>query len=490
MTSLMLTIQPVGTVALAALIFGESPSATAAGRGGDRARALLGRARWAPAPGAATRGPRCAEVRDRRSSGHLNRSSASGRSSAAAPGPSSALTWRPAPRISTTGCAPSLVRARSAAAASSSATAIHVALSSRPRRRCARASPRAAARPAQPIATSHWPWRQARPNESVIRTAGATPSQRVAAGPERARRAVGVARQQDQRVLAGGVGGVDAGVGAHEAVVGHADQHALRVARSTSLGLVEHDLDVARVLVEFAARARLRAGGRLDLGEPADPALGLGDDLVGDHEHVAVGELVPAASRARGDQLPRGRRPGRISGSPSSATARDHSTWLRSQLASMPRVCAAPPWVDSRLASSASRSSGVSMSSASDGHLDDLGGRRLPRLRRARRGAGGCRARTTASARPAGSAAARWCRCRGGRARSAPSARPRPAEQRVELGRVEQRAVAGHEQHAVGPGLERGAIPQRGRRVVALARRRRAPSRRSRRRSAGRRGRR
>ena len=153
MTSLLLTVQPVGSVALAALILGESPTALQL----TGVAVVLGAVIAATAPGG---------VRYR------NRSCASGRISGAAPGPSSALTCRSAPRTRMSGCEPSLVRARSAAAASSSATAIQVARSSRP---TASVRPRQSSSgviPAQPIATSTWPWRQARPNESVIRIAG------------------------------------------------------------------------------------------------------------------------------------------------------------------------------------------------------------------------------------------------------------------------------------------------------------------------------
>ena len=51
------------------------------------------------------------------------------------------------------------------------------------------------------------------------------------------------------------VGGVDARVGAHEAVMGAADQHAVRLAQDL-LGLIEHDLHGARVLVPAPRRAR------------------------------------------------------------------------------------------------------------------------------------------------------------------------------------------------------------------------------------------
>jgi drug/metabolite transporter (DMT)-like permease len=83
LTSLLLTVQPVGSVALGALIFAESPSGLQ----------LVGVALVLAGLITATRPQRS----------YLKRSSASGRSSAAAPGPSSALTCREAPRTTTTG---------------------------------------------------------------------------------------------------------------------------------------------------------------------------------------------------------------------------------------------------------------------------------------------------------------------------------------------------------------------------------------------------
>src|SRR5438270_2847994 len=106
---------------------------------------------------------------------YLNRSSASGRISARAPGPSWAVTWRAAPRTWVTGREPSFRRARSAMAAISSATAIQVALSSRPAVSWRPRQSSSGAIPAHPIVTSHCPLRQARPNESVISTPGAMP---------------------------------------------------------------------------------------------------------------------------------------------------------------------------------------------------------------------------------------------------------------------------------------------------------------------------
>ena len=56
--------------------------------------------------------------------------------------------------------------------------------------------------------------------------AGSHPGQLAQACPQGSRRGVRVMRQQHDRVLAGDVGGVHAGVCAHEAVMRYADQDA------------------------------------------------------------------------------------------------------------------------------------------------------------------------------------------------------------------------------------------------------------------------
>ena len=105
------------------------------------------------------------------------------------------------------------------------------------------------------------------------------------ARPQSPGRSVGVDRQQDQGVVVGRVGGVDAGVGADESVVGDADQHAVGGAADLAR-LVEHDLDVAGILsAELRGELPARSP-TVDLRQPPGPALGLGDDLVGDDEHV------------------------------------------------------------------------------------------------------------------------------------------------------------------------------------------------------------
>ena len=75
--------------------------------------------------------------------------------------------------------------------------------------------------------------------------------------------------------------------------------------------LVEHRLHQPRVLAVLGGqRARALAG--LDVGERAHPALGLGHDLVGDHEHVAVGQVGGRGGRQqRGQVVARRRRSGR-----------------------------------------------------------------------------------------------------------------------------------------------------------------------------------
>jgi drug/metabolite transporter (DMT)-like permease len=83
LTSLLLTVQPVGSVALGALIFAEAPSGLQ----------LVGVALVLAGLITATRPQRS----------YLKRSSVSGRSKAAAPGPSSPLTCREAPETTTTG---------------------------------------------------------------------------------------------------------------------------------------------------------------------------------------------------------------------------------------------------------------------------------------------------------------------------------------------------------------------------------------------------
>ena len=246
---------------------------TASGRSGRRA-----------APGRRPRGRRTRTGRP-----------SSARTSAAAPGPSSpaAAPGRRGRGRRRTGRPPSLPCASSAAPAISSATAGAVTASSLPwasmrpgevleRRRS----------PAAPIAMSVWPSRQARPAVSVTTTPTLRPVRSRRAGAQAAGRGVGVDRQQHDRAERD-VGGVDAGRGHGQAVVGAHDRG--RAAAGDDAG-------------GLAGAARRRACAA------HDPALGLADDLAGDHDDVAVGEVDAAAAAARP-----GRRPRATSATPSGA---------------------------------------------------------------------------------------------------------------------------------------------------------------------------
>ena len=170
-----------------------------------------------------------------------------------------------------------------------------------------------------PIATSHWPTRQARPNESAMTIAGATPvSSRRRRRSARAER-VGIAGSRTSSP-GGRVGGVDARVGADEAVVRAADQHA-RAASARSPSLSPRMTSTRRgVLAVLGGRARAPAR-RAHAVQRDGAALGLRDDLVRDDEHVAVGERARPRRRAG----PRGRRPARtVRATPAQRDRDDH----------------------------------------------------------------------------------------------------------------------------------------------------------------------
>ena len=129
-------------------------------------------------------------------------------------------------------------------------------------------------------------------------------------GAQRAPEPSGVARQQDHASRAAGVGLVHAGVRAHEAVAGAADQPP-RSARTSSA-------DSSRTARRGAGPCRARRPAARAAGARRPRArttpLGLRDHLVGDDEHVAGAEAGPprggaASSAARSS-------PGRTSGQP------------------------------------------------------------------------------------------------------------------------------------------------------------------------------
>ena len=215
----------------------------------------------------------------------------------------------------------------------------------------------------------------------------------------------------------------------------------------------------------------------------AQRALGLGDDLVGDDEHVA-GLVAAVAAAAR-----RGRRPGAPRAGRRSAHAAQAGSSPRSSRASSPRVCAAPPVRASSAARRTARSSAVSTSSTSE--------RGSATRQRAPLAPAACSWRSRLPGPKLGAIAS------GGVSSSALVPVPwrsgtiddvgrahGAGQQLVELARVERRAVAGDEQHALvvalaGPSRRRRAprASGRGRRRRSTRRRRRgpAPRRRSRR---------
>ena len=323
------------------------------------------------------------------------------------------------------------------------------------------------ASPAQPIATSHWPWRQARPNESVISTAGrdaraARAGRRAAARAE----ASGSSGQQDHGVVVGRVGGVDAGVGAHEAVVGDADQHAVlgaadlartRRARpgrgggpcpssAASVARARRRRDLATGAGSGPRPWRRPCGRRTSTSSAAARA---GGQRGGDQR----GQVVAGADLGQ---------PGRARSAVITAPALSCGC-ARAGAAS--RACARRRRGSARASASiAARSSGVSTSSASDGTSTVSASIPAARgvLHVAVAAAGAERRRR---ARPGGvsSSALVPVPWRSGTISTDGAATGR-RDQLVELGGVEQRAVAGDEQHPLG-----AAAPARGRSRAAAA---------------------
>ena len=210
---------------------------------------------------------------------------------------------------------------------------------------------------------------------------------------------------------------------------------------------------------------------------------------MGDHDHVARTDARRRAAARPPRSAPQCRRRAAPRGVPSSADRGDFAqARLRLSWLSIPRVCAAPPCVQASVSADlveVLRGVDVERQRAD---LDDLGDRvrrpsrcstwrwQLPSAERGRR------------SRPAASAAARWCRCRGGRGRSTPIARPtgRASSSSSCLGSSIGQSP-GTSSTRSAPATQR--VPRPRWRAATLWPRscRRAPSRRSRRRSAGRR---
>ena len=219
---------------------------------------------------------------------------------------------------------------------------------------------------------------------------------------------------------------------------------------------------MAGVLVVLAGQGAGAVGHRRRASRRAQRALGLGDDLVGDHEHVAglVGRRRAAARRGRRRGAPRAGRAQRP------APARE--LIRRSRRASSPRVCAAPPVRASSTTRSAARSSAVSTSSTSERgsatrqRAPPAARRLLVALAAAGAEAGGDRVGRRQQQRVGARAVAVGDDDDVGRAH-------RAGHQLVDLARVQRRAVAGHEQHALVVALERPVdAGPRGVRVAAV----------------------
>ncbi len=111
---------------------------------------------------------------------------------------------------------------------------------------------------------------------------------------------VGVEGEKDNHVAAGGVGGVDAGVGATEAVSGFGDDDAV-VHADDSPAFAEDDFGVAGVF--FVEGGDFYCEGRgSHVVEVDEAAFGFGDDFLGDDEDVAVFHIKSVGSEGMGNQ--------------------------------------------------------------------------------------------------------------------------------------------------------------------------------------------
>ena len=258
-------------------------------------------------------------------------------------------------------------------------------------------------------------------------------------------------------LVAGDVGGVDAGVRADPAAVRLDDQR-----RPASRG---RPAATRRAPARPAAgRGRSRAASssasraRLDRRQVADAPLGLRDHLLRDDDDRRRRRARARRAAPRRRSARRARRPRRPPGAPASAT-----------ISSRP-LTPAPAIGPSRASAAAVAGARSGRSRERRGERRQVVGRveverqRLERLgrdlvaRRARRGRGGarrCPRRTPGRSRRRARAAGRWCRCRGGRG----SPRPRPARHPAERARRAR------------PGRAAGS-----RRAAARCTRRRAPA--------------
>ena len=170
-------------------------------------------------------------------------------------------------------------------------------------RRGGRASRRAGRCPAQPIATSAWPRRQARPKLSETMMATVTPvAARISARMRRAE----ASGSSGSRQTVSGSGRLELSMPAlaQTKPCRVSTIRTPRSARSTSLLSSRISSTKAGSLPSAAARRRASPPGQ-HRGEAADLSLGLGDDLLGDDDDVAVARARRSPRSARRSPFPR-----------------------------------------------------------------------------------------------------------------------------------------------------------------------------------------
>ena len=379
------------------------------------------------------------------------------------------------PSISTTGSRESFARASSAAGGGGVGDGEPGGRAARAR--VASVRPRqssSGARPARPIATSSWPWRQARPKLSVMSTARLAPvSSRRRARSARAE--ASGSRGSTTTVSWSGALEVSTPALAHTKPWRVRQISTPRSARSTSAGLVEDHLHHARVLVALRRRARRRA--RAETRRRARPARPRPSrrPCGRSREHVPVARRVPSA-RAPPRSAPRGRRPGRTSGMLRQRAGAAVGT--RARPARGAGVGGAPAGPARLVLASSARVRGARRRCRRAARAAPAGRRRCRCRAAARPGARRASAAPAASASArwraklpgpklgsiasGATAAARWCRCRGGRGRPPPPAPPRPRRPAADLqlaGRRARGSRRGRTGPARSPPAARGAIP-------------------------------
>ena len=225
-----------------------------------------------------------------------------------------------APRMSTTGRRLVLPDASSATEANSSATATTVARIVRPSVSGRPRMSSSGSKPATPRATSVMPRRHGRPNESLTMMATGTPSSDPKRPCDRTCRAIGILGKQRHDVRVAHVGGVDPGVGTDVALLRAADDDAMLHAHDPGR-LAQHDFDLPSVLLPGGGKGT-GLWARFDIGEVHDAALGLGNDLLRNHEHVAEPRReLGLRPRPAGAMRRRSRQPGHRLDGPRAARA-------------------------------------------------------------------------------------------------------------------------------------------------------------------------